>query len=127
MPPTRENALQGTPVIFVGTVRTIEAVHIVDGKVKRGRDRAGSLQNWQAFKFKVVEALKGVSSSSIIVNSGDEGCRVGFDIGQTYLVYADRYKHQPGFLTTTYCHRNSNIERAQDEVKWLRDLLKRAG
>ena len=122
--PTPEGALQAAAVIFVGTVRSIEPVHIADGKVKKGGDPNGSPVTWRAVKFRVVEAFKGVSSSRVVIISSAPRCEIGFELGQTYLVYAHSSGYQPGFLTTTGCDRTYNIERGGDEVKWLREQVK---
>ena len=124
--PTREGAFQEASAVFVGTVRSIEPVHPANGKFKRGRDRAGSVGAWHAVKFSVVEAFKGVSSSRIAIISAAD-CWTGFEAGRTYLVYARRESRYPGFLVTGYCDRHYDIERGDDEVKWLRALVKLAG
>lgn len=89
--------------------------------------RRGSPPNIESrFRVAVVEPFKGVKTAEVEVSAGstDTSCYAGLAAGETYLIYAGG---DPGsLLYIGFCGRTSNVARAQDEVQFLRAMLKGA-
>jgi hypothetical protein len=68
--------------------------------------------------FEVVQHWKGIEHESAIVRtpSSSAACGVSFEVGTSWLVYADR---EGGLLTTGLCSRTRRIEDAEEDVAAL--------
>ena len=75
------------------------------------------------FQFSVSETLKGVKTSQIDISSGvlESSCYSGFNIGETYLVYAFG-KGEP--FSSGYCSRTDELEDAVSDLHFIRELLR---
>lgn len=113
-PPLYES-FKNADAVFAGTVTKLE-------EIKIERDYEIEDLN-QIFYFQVSEAFKGVSGKTLKVNAGikDFGCYSGFDVGDSYLVFATEggeFYHAGG------CSRYSELKFAQAEIFFIRELLK---
>jgi len=78
------------------------------------------------YRFEIKEAFKGTKTKEIEVNNGDEHnmCDNGFLVGESYLIYAHDGKDEKSLYTSNFATRNSDLEYAEDQVYFLRQLLK---
>jgi Carboxypeptidase regulatory-like domain len=80
----------------------------------------------RTFKFSLETSFLGLASTEAEVSTGLGGgdCGYDFTIGQRYLVYA--YRSQKGDrLTTSICTRTNPIEKAGEDIEFLRSLQSR--
>jgi hypothetical protein len=98
-------------VVFVGTVTKIVS-------------QSMSLQPGRRVTFDVVERFKGADSAILDVDTGLGGgdCGWPFKNGETYLVYAYRSPSSHR-LETGICMRTSPINRADEDLAYLRSLV----
>jgi hypothetical protein len=94
-----------------------EADAIFVGLVTRGGDGEGAGR----YHFSVEESFKGASSRTVPVATAMRGtsCEMGLTVGQRYLVYAYQ-DEETGELVTGLCTRTCRIERASDDLAYLR-------
>ncbi|HEX6185772.1 MAG TPA: hypothetical protein VFZ44_17920, partial [Pyrinomonadaceae bacterium] len=101
-----------------------DARAVFSGTVLGQRDvvmKEGGTQH--LFRFAIGEAFKGVSGGEVEVNAGgDTSCYVGFDVGQTYLVYA--FGNSTGALYSHMCSRTTSLSSAANDVYHIRALLR---
>ena len=78
------------------------------------------------FRVAVIEPLKGVKTAEVEVSAGstDTSCYSGLTVGQTYLIYAGG--DSDSLLYTGFCDRTNSVSWAQDEIHFLRAMLKGA-
>jgi hypothetical protein len=109
-------AVQGADAVFRGTVLGIE-----------------DAPQWgKAVRFRVLEAWKGVSGAEVVIGTGRGGGDCGWDLfttGAEFVVYA----YEPGSfghglpLETDICTRTSGIDRAGDDLRFLRNPVTPGG
>lgn len=108
--PTPYKAFADARAVFAGTVVGRRDVPVAEGLTEH------------FFRFAVGEAFKGVSGKEVEVSAGaDSSCYAGFDVGQTYLVYASGSRGDA--LYSHMCSRTGPLGHAEDEVRLLRALL----
>ena len=75
-----------------------------------------------AYTFRVEKVWKGDRTSIVEVTTGTGGgdCGFAFDIGESYLVFAE---NDNGKLYTGYCYRTARVADAGDTIKKLRSPL----
>jgi hypothetical protein len=103
-------AYGNTTVIFVGTAISESSLDT--------RDLRGANHH---FHFSVKEPIRGIQSSDIDVFTGHGGgdCGFGFQIGETYLVYA--YEHQ-GKISTGICTRTRLLSKAAEDMEFFHSI-----
>jgi hypothetical protein len=101
------------PVVFVGLV-TDEA------KVERDESGWGS----RVFRLNVEESFRGEAAGTVEVVTGRGGgdCGYQFAVGTKYIVYAHADKQ--GRLTTSICSATRPLEKAGEEIEFIRNLAK---
>jgi len=104
-PPEAPVALAGSTAVFLGKVTAIE------------RGKTG-LQ----ITIEVDRAWKGIATKTVSLNTApDDGmCGYHFEIGKSYLVYANGDKPKEGEqpkLSTNICTRTCHIDQAGDDLK----------
>ena len=122
---TVNEAYVGYPLIFDGTVETVEdqsslmrsAWAMISRLIGRDTDDERYESNY-GFRvvFKAGTVWKGTASSSVAVftGRGDGDCGIRFHVGRKYLVYA--YGPQPA---SGLCTRTAPLERAQADLTFL--------
>lgn len=128
--PTPYQAYEDATTVFVGKVISVKDV---SGK-EIAEDKAfSSIDSWREhygetryYRLEIQESLKGTKAPELEVSIGINMRQFGLDKGETYLIYAYEYKSSKGkFLTThLFCSRNGDLKTAQDDVHFLRALLK---
>ncbi|MBX7173334.1 MAG: hypothetical protein K1X72_20365 [Pyrinomonadaceae bacterium] len=115
--PTTE--FRKTPVIFVGTVKSVNSV---DSRKFGYEYNRYDLQT----TFSVNEAFKGVKGNEIDIFSSSQGtaCGIEFQKGEQYLVYAYDDGEKKRFYNTDICTRTRFTENKEDEIAVLRSLAK---
>ena len=112
--------------VFVGVATGVEKRKIEDVRAERKRADAGEYSPSVIYSFAVEEAFGGIEGSEVKIgtNSGGGDCGYQFAKGERYLIYAygDRRK---GNLSTSICTPTKPIEKAEDELKFLRGLASR--
>lgn len=140
--PSPCTAFQGTPVVFVGLVKSIDE-QTVDinrfGKVMKARVSLTA-------HFEIEEALKNINGREVTVITGGGGgdCGYNFKAGERYLVYGyrsedealnssmsrtvitgpDRPQAGASTVTTSICSRTQHVSTAQDDLDLIRAMLK---
>jgi hypothetical protein len=67
-------------------------------------------------RFKVKTTFRGEESVEVWTDSGD--CGYDFQVGETYLVYADE-DEESGRINTSVCYRNRRLSDAGDDLAYL--------
>ena len=67
-------------------------------------------------RFKVKTTFRGEESVEVWTDSGD--CGYDFQVGETYLVYADE-DEESGRVNTSVCYRNRRLSDAGDDLAYL--------
>lgn len=118
--PTPYRAYREAKAVFIGKVTASKDVGYEEESSRGGKYTV----NERHFLFTVEETLKGDKSESIYINVGriDSSCYQGFTVGETYLVYA--YGESAGVLGSGACTRTNHIRWAQDDLHYIRSLLK---
>jgi len=98
-----------TPVVFTGLV-----VYATDESDK------------YVVRFSIDEAFRGVEGTEITLRYGGASCSYFFEIGERYLVFADR-DPQSGDLSTSICSGTSPISAAGDALAYIRRMTSRTG
>lgn len=115
--PTTE--FRKTPVIFVGTVKSVNSV---DSR-KFGYDyNRYDLQT----TFLIDESFKGAKNREIDIYSSSQGtaCGISFQKSEQYLVYAYEDGEKVKHYSTSICTRTGFVEGKGDEMAVLRSLAK---
>lgn len=117
--PSPYKSVEGSRAVFVGKVlgeREAATSEGSDGRTYTVRDRV--------FRFAVEEAFKGKLGKEVEVNAGsaDSMCTVGFDVGETYIVYA--FGESEAALRSSMCSRTKRLAGAESEVYYVRAMLK---
>lgn len=101
------------PVVFVG---------LVTEEAKAEKDEGG----WprRAFRLNVEESFRGDAAGTVEVVTGQGGgdCGYGFKVGAKYIVYAHRDRQ--GRLATSICSATRPLEKAGEEIEFIRGLAK---
>lgn len=73
--------------------------------------------------FTVTESFRGISEKTVevITSSQSSACGYNFEVGQEYVVYAYQNK-ETGKLGTGICTRTRPIERAEEDLKYFREI-----
>ncbi|MDQ3649865.1 MAG: carboxypeptidase regulatory-like domain-containing protein [Acidobacteriota bacterium] len=110
--------------VFVGVANGVEKRKIEDVRAERKRQDAGWDVPSMIYSFAVEEAFGGVEGSEVKIgtNSGGGDCGYQFTKGERYLIYA--YGRE-GNLSTSICTPTKPIAKADDELKFLRNLASR--
>jgi uncharacterized protein YfeS len=76
------------------------------------------------YQFQVAEAFKGIKGKQVEISAGsvNSSCYSGFSVGESYLVYA--YADDEGNLSHSSCSLTENLIAAQDQIYFIRELLK---
>jgi len=140
--PSPCTAFKGTPVVFVGLVKSIDE-QMVDinrfGKVMKVRVSLTA-------HFEIEDALKNISGHQVTVLTGGGGgdCGYPFKAGERYLVYSyrsedealnssisrtvitgpDRPQVGVNTVTTSICSRTQHLSTAQDDLDLIHAQLK---
>lgn len=98
--------------VFLGTVIAQETGdgHTPDGHV--------TSEVPQTTTFSIKESYVGAQAGEIAIDTGAGICSYHFEVGRTYLVFANRYK---GKLSTTKCSPNQPEEEAAGSIEQLRN------
>ncbi|WNR44156.1 hypothetical protein [Paenibacillus roseipurpureus] len=107
--PDPMKALEQSKVVFSGKVLEIQDKTLnIEGIMDRKR----------AVLFDVEQTWKGISQSQAIVltNLGGGSCGYDFQVGETYLVYAFSYTHQPTMLETGICSLTKELSAADPDI-----------
>ncbi len=118
-PPPYE-AFRGAEAVFVGKV-------LSSNVPPRDERRGGQHRHIESrFRVAVVEPLKGVKAAEVDVSAGstDTSCYAGLTVGESYLIYAAG--DPDSMLYTGFCSRTGSLPWAQDEVHYLRAMLRGA-
>lgn len=114
-PPPLYESFKQSAAVFTGTVTKLEKVKVKD-------DKGESETTENIFHFQVAEAFKGVDGKTFKINAGanDNSCYSSFTIGDSFLIFAqkDNDSYYCGM-----CSRKESLERAQDEIFFIRELL----
>jgi hypothetical protein len=111
---TPAQEFQSVDAVFSGKVVEMTEINTENG-----------LNEGYLVKFSVEKSWKLVDQSDVIIFTPGVGIRgFPFDVGETYLVYANR-KDGKG-LETKICHKTAKLEYAKEELKELeaREQLK---
>ena len=117
--PSPYRSVEEARAVFVGKVvgeRQAVSEETADGQSYTVRERL--------FRFSVEEAFKGALGKEVEVNAGsaDGMCTVGFDAGETYLVYA--FGKTEAALHSSMCSRTTRLAGAESEVHYIRAMLR---
>ncbi|HEV2665240.1 MAG TPA: hypothetical protein VG324_10025, partial [Blastocatellia bacterium] len=103
--------------VFIGRV-------IDSAEQKTETDSGGNKRVYDVgiIRFEIEKVFKGIESRIIEIHSGTSGadCGYWFTRGERYLVYA--YGGNPGNLETNVCTRTRLVEKATEDLQYLRNL-----
>lgn len=75
------------------------------------------------YEFEVVNSFKGVKNNTVKINLGEPNmCEFGFQIGETYLIYANG-KNEQNLYTGTFCSRIEKLKNAEDQIHFINEKL----
>lgn len=123
---TPYEAYKNADAVFVGKVISIKnslGQEVSQNKVSNWwenyREKEGESESNH---FAVQEWFKGEQNSEIIINTSNNMCENGFGANDSALIYA--YKSKDGNLWTgLFCSRTTDLETAQPDIYFLRELL----
>ncbi|MEO6390774.1 MAG: carboxypeptidase regulatory-like domain-containing protein [Pyrinomonadaceae bacterium] len=102
--------------IFVGKVVAVK-------DVPAGIDEVGneliSLGD-RSFVLRVEERFQGVKSLTVEIPSGASNCDLRFQLGERYLIYAER--GEDGKFHTSVCAGSRSLDQADEDLAYLRNL-----
>jgi hypothetical protein len=106
-----------TPVVFSGTVTKVEEIRVPAG-------RPDAFYSKRRVLISVEESFRGDVSGVVPIATGAGGgdCGYHFEEGGSYLIYA--YKNEEGQLSTGICSRTRPIEKAEEDLEFIRGLDK---
>lgn len=83
------------------------------------------VEGQRLYRFETGEIFKGLNKREIEINNGpvDNMCDYGFTIGENYLIYAFG-NDEKKLYTGNFASRNESLINAQDQIYFLRELLK---
>jgi hypothetical protein len=101
--------------VFIGTVASIDQEMVTDKWSDRPYPR-------RVVSFDAVTVTRGPSDQPMRVRTGFGGgdCGYTFNVGQSYVVYTHR--DSDGRLATSICTRTAPLERAVDDLSFIRGL-----
>lgn len=80
---------------------------VFEGRVVGTHMRIGSEHGWlfpvPVYRFRVLRAWKGVSSSDLLLLGGYSDCATTFAVASTYLVFAGPHETAPRWLSSSKC------------------------
>jgi hypothetical protein len=119
--PTPYESFKNSEAVFVGEI--IDVTDSSGNQVVENvpDDFEARFEGERIYRFKVDEWFKGEKTSEVNVSKRINMCEFGLTKGEKLLVYAN--KHDKQLSTWTFCSRTGNIEDAQDDVIFLRELL----
>ena len=136
LPPIYQ-AYQDADAVFIGKVISSNDIDDEDREDYDGHDIL--------FNFEVIESFKGVKGKKVTINRGtrSSSCYSGYTVGESYLVYAFgdsiyRYENSISYKSSgteiikgediyhqlSFCNRTSNLKDAQDQIYFIREMLK---
>lgn len=98
--------------VFVGTVTSVK---------QQMMKLQGEDLNGQVAVVQVDEAFKGVNSPELTFHSYETSCDINYKEGQRFLFYASYIKKEKAWYVPA-CGRTSSLERAADDLLYLRAL-----
>jgi hypothetical protein len=112
LPPAE--SLDKSVAVFAGTVNDLRTVRFesVAG------DRASVVV--KEVRFTANRIWRGDGGSSVILLMGNSDCDYPFELGYTYLVYADGVDSATGYLTASICGPTKRLELASEDLRLLR-------
>ncbi len=80
----------------------------------------------RVFEFEVSEVFKGIKGKKVNLNVGliNSSCYEGLDVGESYLIYADKDEDGKNLRGGLACSRSGELLYAQDQIHFIRELLK---
>lgn len=119
--PSPYKSLQQARAVFAGKIISATDVPFT----QRIRDKTFTHYE-RSYRVAVTESFKGAKATEVEVNIGrtDSSCYVGFEVGESYLIYA--YGDSDAALGTHMCTRTNNLAGSLDEVHHLRAMLQGA-
>ncbi|HEX8847179.1 MAG TPA: hypothetical protein VF791_21220 [Pyrinomonadaceae bacterium] len=110
-----------TQAVFVGTPTEVTRTTV---KLKSGDREYDYAQ--RLFTFRVEEAFRGVDAAEVRVATGQGGgdCGYNFQIGERYIVYANRMEGTD-FYGTSICTRTRPLSEASEDLEYIRGFAKR--
>ncbi len=109
--------------VFVGTVVSVREKERPKDVATARRERDAGLREWGSifYKFSVEHPYLGVPGTEIevLTGYGTADCGYKFEVGQRYLVYANRDKTN---LTTSICTRTKPFSHANEDLAFLGTL-----
>lgn len=116
--PTVWSAFDRSAVVFVG-----KAVNSNFKNSSAFEEYEKSSDEEMIYEFEVVNSFKGVKNNTVKINLGEPNmCEFGFQIGETYLIYAYG-KDEQNLRTGTFCSRNEKLIDAQDQLFFINGKL----
>lgn len=117
--PSPYKALQESRAVFAGKVISTTDIPFSE----RIRDKTFTYYE-RRYRVAVTESFKGAKATEVDVSVGrtDSSCYVGFEVGESYLIYA--YGNSDAVLGTGMCTRTNNLAGSLDEIHYLRAMLK---
>jgi hypothetical protein len=111
-------AYSTTDSLFVGQV-----MEIVDQDKPNPQGQIAYTVAPLLVRFRVQERFRGATDNIVEVSTGRGGgdCGYPFKVGETYLVYAYKAGNS-GTLRTGICSRTRSLEKASDDLEFLRSL-----
>lgn len=117
-----EGQLAHSDVVFAGQVLSVGAYAPAPSS---GRETAAAAGNpAQPVTLRVTRVWKGAAAGDTLVVMNVLPCGVYFQVGQRYLVYAER--DEAGALATTFCQRSAPLRAARADVAALDSLARAA-
>lgn len=113
-----------TDAVFVGKVSGFRDIKVKKKYKNEDGETVDFLDKERSFRFDVIEKFKGIKGKkvSISVGSLNQICYAGFDVGKTYLVYADGKNESS--LIHQWGSNSEELPLAQDQIYFIREFLK---
>jgi len=72
--------------------------------------------------FLVEEVLKGKVGREVIDTQGSGAdCKIGYEVGERYLIYDYGYDPKTKMIDTSYCAGSASLESAEKDIKYIRN------
>lgn len=76
------------------------------------------------YEFEIQISFKGVKNETVKINLGKpDMCESGFEVGETYLIYANGSDEQ-NLKTGTFCSRIEKLKNAEDQIFFINEKIK---
>ena len=122
MQPTVYEEFSASDAVFVGKAVSSRDITTLQDK----KDSILFSGTQRIYKFEISQIYKGQKTKSVEINAGDinTNCTMGFVIGETYLIYADKSKQRGILKAFRMCGLIEEIENARDQISIIGDILK---